>query len=193
MHIPRRLSQTLVSVFLLMLLCACNGTRQQHYLSASAMPSGPRTAAVLPFVNLTTHPNAGRIVADILSTELYGLEGYTFLETTAMLDTLKGGEEDLDYVMDKAVAQRTGARLGVDTVFYGSVSEFRYKRGLDQSPVVGVNIRMLDVHTGTVLWAASLSEAGGCFYGCDTSLNELTQQLCSDAVRAAANSIAVRN
>lgn len=169
---------------MLFALCACNASRQQNYVNTAAMPSGDRTAAVLPFVNLTAYPNAGRIVADILSTELYGLKGYTFLESTALLESLKGGEEDLEYILDKAVAKRVGTTLGVDTVIYGSVSEYHYKRGLDQSPVVGINIRMMDVKTGMVVWASSLTEAGGCFYGCDTSLNQLTQELCSKAVES---------
>ncbi len=186
----KSISNLLITMSLVLLLSACNATRQQHYLNTEAMPSGDRTAAVLPFVNLTTHPNAGRIVGDVLSTELYGLPGYTFLESTAMLESLKGGEEDLEYILDKTVAQRVGNSLGVDTVFYGSVSEFRYKRGLDQSPVVGINIRMLDVRTGTVVWAASLTQSGGCFYGCDTSLNLLTQQICHEAVKSFGATIA---
>lgn len=173
----------IMTAWLLISLTACSASQQQHFFNSAAMPAGGRTAAVLPLVNLTAHPNAGRIVSDILSTELYGLKGYAFLETTAMLESLKGGEEDLDYVMDKAVARRAGKTLGVDTVFYGSVSEFRYKRGLDQSPVVGVNLRMMDVKTGEVIWAASLTESSGCFYGCDTSLNMLTQTLCRKAVQ----------
>ncbi|UZP67401.1 CsgG/HfaB family protein [Desulfovibrio mangrovi] len=180
----------IITVLMLGALSACTASHQQHYVNTAAMPSGERTAAVLPLVNLTAHPNAGRIVSDILSTELYGLKGYTFLESTAMLESFKGGEEDLEYVLDKTVARRAGQTLGVDTVFYGSVSEFRYKRGLDQSPVVGVNIRMMDVKTGEVVWAASMTESGGCFYGCDTSLNMLTQELCQKAVQelsAAAN------
>jgi len=104
------------------------------------------------------------------------------MERTEMLETLKGGEEDLDTVLDKTVALRIGKRLGVDTVIYGSVSEYRYKRGLDEAPVVGINVRMLDVESGKVLWAESRSATGGWPWLWEDSLNRLAQKVCHDMV-----------
>jgi hypothetical protein len=104
------------------------------------------------------------------------------MERTAMLRHLKGDEMDLDEVLDRTVARQIGERLGVDTVIYGSVTEFRYKRGLDENPVVGINLRMLDVNTRQVLWAGSKSGTGGCFWFCEDSLNRLAQEVCHDLV-----------
>ena len=142
-----------------------------------------RHAAILPLVNLTTYPHAGRIVGDLLTTEMYASSGFRIMESTEMLERLKGEEEDLDRVLDRTVAQRIGARLGVDTVVFGSVTEYRYKRGLDEDPVVGINIRMLDVKSGNILAVGSRSETGGCFWFCEDSLNRLAQKVCHDLVR----------
>lgn len=145
-------------------------------------PEG-RHAAILPLVNLTTYPHAGRIVGDLLTTEMYASTRFRILESTGMLERLKGEEEDLDRVLDRAVAQRIGKTLGVDTVVFGSVTEYRYKRGLDEDPVVGINIRMLDVPSGDILWVGSRSETGGCFWFCEDSLNRLAQKVCHTLVR----------
>jgi len=172
----KRLS--LVSMLFVALLCsACSSSYHRQFIDAPSISTGQRHVAVLPLVNLTAHPNAGRAVGDILATEMYGLPGFTFLERTAMQEGIKGRDEDLEYAMDNAVAQKLGRKLGVDTVVYGSVTEYGYKRGIDQSPAVGVNLRMLDVASGAVLWAASSSENGGCFWVCDDSLNRLAQEI----------------
>jgi len=170
----------IVSLVLMFSLCGCYAN--QRYLSGKEIHGKARYVAVLPLVNLTTYPNAGRIVGDLLSTELYALTPFRLMERTEMLETLKGGEEDLDTVLDKTVALRIGKRLGVDTVIYGSVSEYHYKRGLDEAPVVGINVRMLDVESGKVLWAESRSATGGCPWPWGDSLNRLAQKVCHDMV-----------
>lgn len=157
---------------------------QQEYVRGTEIRAKARRVAVLPLVNLTTYPNAGRIVLDLLSTELYANTTFQIMEQTEMLEKLKGKEEDLDQVLDRTVALRVGEALGVDTVIFGSVTEYRYKRGLDEDPIVGVNIRMLDVKTNRILWAGSKSGAGGCFWFCEDSLNRLAQKVCYDLVIA---------
>lgn len=168
---------------------ACSNSYHRQFVDAPGIASGQRRVAVLPLVNLTAHPNAGRAVGDMLATEMYGLPGFSFLERTAMQEGIKGRDEDLEYVMDNAVAQKLGQKLGVDTVVYGSVTEYGYKRGIDQSPAVGVNLRMLDVQSGAVLWAASNSENGGCFWVCDDSLNRLAQVVVGKMVHSLAASL----
>jgi len=172
-----------------LLATACSGSYHRQFIDAPGIVAGQRHVAVLPLVNLTAHPNAGRAVGDMLATEMYGLPGFTFLERTAMQEGIKGKDEDLEYVMDNAVARKLGQRLGVDTVVYGSVTEYGYKRGIDQSPAVGVNLRMLDVKSGEVLWAASSSENGGCFWVCDDSLNRLAQVVVGKMVQSLAASL----
>lgn len=166
----------------LLLLSACSNSYRNTYIQSDKIKQR-RTVAVLPLVNLTPQPQAGRIVGDILTTELYMVPQLEIIERTQMIDQLLAdAEADVEFAMDKMVAQRAGQQLGVDAVVYGSVSEFRYKRGLDQSPAVGVNVRMLDVKTGEVLWASSSSLTGGCFFVCDDSLNRLAQKACHNIV-----------
>lgn len=171
-------------VLVVLLFAGCVSSYHQRYVQPEKMAGKGRNVAVLPLVNLTSHPQAGRIVGDVLSTELYAVSGFHLMERTEMQERINASDDDVEAVMDKAVAQKLGKELGADLVVYGSVSEFRYKRGIDQSPAVGINLRMLDVNTGEVLWAASMSKTGGCFITCDDSLNRLAQVVCRDMVQA---------
>jgi TolB-like protein len=183
----KKMQKTTGSVFLVLLgilVGAAGCSYRQDFVKGEEIGSRARWAAVLPLVNLTSYPNAGRIVGDLLTTELYALTDFKIMERTEMLAKLKGEEDDLDEVLDRAVALKVGKQLGVDTVIFGSVTEYRYKRGLDEDPVVGINIRMLDVKSDKILWAGSNSGTGGCFWFCEDSLNRLAQKTCHDMVAA---------
>jgi polysaccharide biosynthesis protein PelC len=178
-----KIMKVLTLVFLILLMVfsfACS--YRQGYVKGDEIRSRARWTAVLPLVNLTSYPNAGRIVGELLTTELYAQTDFQLMEMTEMLQKLKGNQDDLDQVLDRAVALRVGKRLGVDTVIFGSVTEYRYKRGLDEDPVVGINIRMLDVKNDKILWAGSDSATGGCFWFCEDSLNRLAQKTCHNMV-----------
>ncbi len=172
--------------FLIMILAGCSGSYIKGYVQPQGIASEARHAAVLPLVNLTTTPNAGRMVGDLLSTELYSSTKFQIMESTEMLKRVKGNNDDLEFVMEDAVAQKLGISLGVDTVIYGSVSEYQYKRGVNQSPTVGINLRMIDVSSGKVLWASSVSKSGGCFFGCTESLNSVAQEALAEMVASMA-------
>ncbi len=81
------------------------------------------------------------------------------------------------------MARRLGEKLGVDTVVYGSVGEYGYLRGIDQGPAVSVTLRMLDVPSGQVIWAASRSESSGCMAACTASVSETAQRLLAAMVQ----------
>jgi len=170
----------LVLTPLLLMLMAC--AYEQQYVRHAQIQSRARYVAVLPMVNLSSYPHAGRIVSDILATELYAQSTFQLMEESAVINQIRGNALDLDDVLDKMVVMDAANDLGVDTVIYGSVSEYRYKRGLNEDPVVGVNLRMLDVKTQKILWAGSKSRTGGCFWFCEDSLNRLAQQVCHELV-----------
>ncbi|NUB03562.1 hypothetical protein GBZ48_30550 [Azospirillum melinis] len=153
-----------------------------------ALPAGS-TVAVLPFENLTNHPNAGQIAADIVSTELYGVEGLRTLEVGRVRSRLSAGKPAADAASAGATAsadgqpdaapldaQAAGRTLGVDAVLAGSVSEYGYQHGLREEPVVGLNARLVRVSDGAVLWTSSQSEAGRGYFSRD-SVNNVAQRV----------------
>lgn len=178
-----RRTRWLAAIYAVVLMFFFGCSYQRGSVETGDILSEGRHAAILPLVNLTTYPHAGRIVGDLLTTEMYAATDLRIMESTVMLQRLKGDEEDLDRILDRTMAQRIGETLGVDTVVFGSVTEYRYKRGLNEDPVVGVSIRMLDVPSGNILWVGSRSETGGCLWFCEDSLNRLAQKVCHDMVR----------
>lgn len=172
-----------VPVLLLALgLAGCGGSfRTQAGTGRTLSPCTTRMA-ILPLVNLTTMPHAGRVSEDILATEVYAWSGFQILERGQMMQALNVSPDEVEGLMDTAVALDMGRRLGVDAVLFGSVSEFRYKKGLDEDPVVGLNLRLLDVASNRILWAESASASGSPWTG-TTSLNLLTQKVASTMVR----------
>ncbi len=173
-----------ITISLIFFFAGCSGTYMKEYVQPNGVAGEARHVAVLPLVNLTNTPNAGRMVGDLLTTELYASTPFDLMESTEMLKRIKGNEDDLDFVMEDAVARKMGSKLGVDTVIYGSVTEYQYKRGVNQSPAVGINLRMIDVASGNVLWASSSSKSGGCFFGCTESLNSVAQKTLAEMVAA---------
>lgn len=155
-----------------------------------ALPAGS-TVAVLPFENLTNHPNAGQIAADIVSTELYGVEGLRTVEVGRVRSRLSAAKPAADAAGAASTAtapadgqpdaapldaQAAGRTLGVDAVLAGSVSEYGYQHGLREEPVVGLNARLVRVSDGAVLWTSSQSEAGRGYFSRD-SVNNVAQRV----------------
>lgn len=149
----------------------------------AALPAGA-TVAVLPFENLTNHPNAGQIAADLVSTELYGVGNVRTVEAgrvrsrlsavkTADAGAATATETPADAPLD---VQAAGRALAVDAVLAGSVSEYGYQHGLREEPVVGLNARLVRVSDGAVLWTSSQSEAGRGYFSRD-SVNNVAQRV----------------
>jgi hypothetical protein len=81
-----------------------------------------------------------------------------------MTKIFKDQDVRLPKFSDRVVATEIGRRLGADGVFIGSVSEFRYRKDFDpeveeEEPVVGINLRLVNVHSSTVIWGGSHSRS----------------------------------
>ncbi|MEQ8587020.1 MAG: hypothetical protein RLO01_10835 [Thalassobaculaceae bacterium] len=176
-----RLTAALFLVLGLALTGCASGDRQaRDYLAPSADVANLRIA-VLPFENLTNYPNAGRIAAELLATELYERGIFQLQEPSETLRTLAQLKVDPDNLTSVAAAQQAAGLLDVDAVIVGSVSEFGYQQGLREEPVVGLNARLVEAGSGTVLWASSHSALGGGYLE-RGSLNATAQRVVSAMV-----------
>lgn len=146
---------------LVLLLGGCGYRYMRSYMAPAGKLQNLSVIAVLPFENLTDHPNAGEIVADLVSTELYALERYKVIDAqTALKQYLDAGGVPQP-AADRVFAQQVGAKIRADAVLYGSVQEYVYR--LDKTrlgprePAVSFTLRMVDTTTGVVIWASSIS------------------------------------
>lgn len=176
----------LLILFSIALHISCT-PREQSFMKGDRIHSRARFVALVPFVNLTSNPQAGKIVTDLMTSEIYSVPNFKIMEQTALNEKIKKSEdynEDyFDDILDNISAKKIGKLLGVDTVIFGSVSEYRYKMDLSEVPVVGINIRLMDVESGKILWTASKSKTGRSSWLAKDSLNSLAQKTCHELVR----------
>lgn len=139
--------------------CAPKAHRSE-YLGSQSARANVKSAAVIPFENLTARPDAGRLFADRVAAELGTkvrvVERPASEAALKKLDILPGG------TVDRVAAQKIGEMLAVDAVVYGSIAEARdgeSARG-PGTAVMGVSLRMIDVKTGAYLLAGSYSASG---------------------------------
>ncbi|GFK95130.1 hypothetical protein NNJEOMEG_02988 [Fundidesulfovibrio magnetotacticus] len=165
-------------VLFVLSVSGCAGESVSVYVTPGANLRAKRTVAIMPLANLTTHPSAGQIISDLLYTELRTVQSFRLLENTEVWNRMAGKDQDIE---DAALTQRArqlGQDLLVDAVLFGAVTEFRYKRGLDEEPAVGITLRLMDVASGQVLWVATISRVGGCDLFCKDSLSRSAQTIC---------------
>jgi len=165
------------------LLFSCTSYHQQ-FIEQDVILSKDRHIAVLPFFNLTAYPHAGKIVSDLVLTEMYALTDFQIMDQTKVMSILNKEDEDMERLMSQTTAKKIGKMLNVDSVIYGSVTEFRYKRSLNEVPVASISIRLLDIKSNRILWAGSKSSVGGICWFCDDALTRLAQTIAHDLVKS---------
>ncbi len=89
----------LLLLAILILICSC--THQSSFVNRKAIHSKKRHVAVLPFINFTAYSNAGKIVSDILNTELYRQTNFKIMDQTAVFEKLNKEGDFLDQVLEK--------------------------------------------------------------------------------------------
>jgi polysaccharide biosynthesis protein PelC len=152
----RKLS-VLVIIVLFTFLSSCGGT------GTTVVRSGPVRSTgrwvILPVVNNSETPQAGERLEAILDTLLR--KG-----GVGTLDRYPPPKEDDTHLVSSDRQRYEAALEWARTAKYdyaasGSVEEWRYKSGLDAEPAIGISVRVLEVATGNVLWAATGTRTGG--------------------------------
>ncbi|WP_323118809.1 penicillin-binding protein activator LpoB [Burkholderia alba] len=154
----RRPASLVAACCLAAALSACSVV-DRSALDRSRPPFEPgATWTVLPIANTTETPQAGQRAAAIAQT-LLAAGG------VAKLTRYPGGSAD-ETLFDPAQpdAQKdalTWARAQrIRYALTGSVTEWRYKAGVDGEPAVGLAFDVIDVDSGNVIWSAAGSRTG---------------------------------
>jgi len=110
--------------------------------------------AVMPFkapVEL-----AGASISDMFATEILKTYKYQLVERSQMEQVLGEQALGLKGVIENSVAIRVGKMLGVQGVIIGTVPEYGMRAvGSSELPSVGINVRMIDVETGAIVWSVT--------------------------------------
>jgi len=151
------------------LLAACTGAASslRDFVTDATPPRVGMTIAVLPFENLSSHPHAGQIVAQLIATELYNRRLFLQIEESEIRRRLAEKRLDGKELGRETVAREIAEALAVDAVLVGSVQDFGYRYGLRPDPVVAAAARLVG-RDGAVLWGGSFGEIGAASGAGDT-------------------------
>ena len=129
-----------------------------HKIQESESFGSNETWLMLPFLNHSDTPEAGKRAADIAATLMRSKGISHVVENYApnSNNVLSGFDQQKKLQEAITWGQQKKYRYG----FSGSVQEWRYKSGLDSEPAVGITLKVIDLNDGKVLWSASGSKTG---------------------------------
>lgn len=130
------------------------------------------TLAVMPFHSVSEARDSGMIVSDILTNQLLGKYAVVTPELVAA--------RLADRESDSLSPSEAGALVGAPYILTGRVTEYTYKAGVGETPVIGVTARLVDVSSGVVVWSATQTGTGGGNWFQEDSLSCLTVMICKD-------------
>ncbi len=144
----------LVIVLLLGMTAGCSTLTSTPAVSVDAAQGW----VLLPINNLSDTPQADSQALIMLETQLrtHGVQqiaAYAPLQNVS-LRTLLNPVRQLDDAMEWA--RKSGYRYGLT----GTINEWNYRSGADKEPVVGMNMKLVDISTGEVLWQANAARTG---------------------------------
>ncbi|MDD5223820.1 MAG: LPS assembly lipoprotein LptE [bacterium] len=122
-----------------------------------------KTVAVAPFTNLTSTKDAQKVIVELLVQSLFGGGKYSVVANDSVLKAVPKAAPN--GIIDRTQAQKLGQSLKADAVIIGTVSEYWYQEEQkyypDREPAVGITARLVDVRSGAVIGAVSVSKTGG--------------------------------
>ncbi len=162
-----------IYVLLVVILQSCSviDTKSNQQLDSN------KSWALLPFQNHTTTPRTAERIESIVSTLLYkhGIH---------QLTTYPRANDDSGFPVldDRQIQQRAFDWAKQNQIQYavtGSVEEWRYKSGVGGEPVVGLNIRIIEINTGHTVWSATGSRSGWSSQSLTGTTQKLIRELLS--------------
>ncbi|VAX16821.1 hypothetical protein MNBD_NITROSPINAE02-955 [hydrothermal vent metagenome] len=134
--------------------------RGSAFVSPDARKKTYKKVGVMPFrapIEL-----AGASISDMFTTELLKTYKYKLIERSQIEQVLEEQALGLKGVTDSALALKVGKMLGVDGVIVGTVPEYGLRAvGEYELPAVGINVRLIDGETGSIVWSITDSAIAG--------------------------------
>ncbi|UCG51936.1 MAG: hypothetical protein JSW58_17525 [Candidatus Latescibacterota bacterium] len=119
---------------------------------------------VVPFQNLSSDRLAGEKFSTEFTTALLAANKFEVVEqgifVNAVVRTV--GSRTVPDGLTADQLKKVAEATGVQGVFEGVVTQYNMSSsGGESLPVIGVEARLVDTETGTIVWKATISERGG--------------------------------
>jgi len=176
---------TAVTLMVILLIGGC-GTSGVRYHNPQMDFSSIKSAAVLPFTNLTKEASAAERVRDVFTTTLLATgamyvippgEVFRGLARTNPADPTRPSSEE---------AKRLAGVVGVDVVITGTVREYgEVRSGQTAANTISISMQMMEAQTGRVVWTGSVTKGGitvkdRLFGGGGEPMDEVTRKAVED-------------
>jgi curli biogenesis system outer membrane secretion channel CsgG len=152
-------------VFYVFLILGCAGGVATSFIYSDFNFGQVERVAIVPFENLSLEQGTGNYVSRVFMTELLATNTFDIVEpgeVTKVLATqglVKAAELNLDQI------KKIASDLKVQAIILGSVGESTPLRtGTLNSHLISIDIRMVDVETGTTVWSSNVNTTGPGFF-----------------------------
>lgn len=145
----------LILLLVAVALSGCTTLKQTEF--GNIIPAD-KEWALLPFINNTETPYAAERAEAITQALLYarGVGKVTMASVESKEDELLPDRGTKRYSQGLEWARKQGIPYAVT----GTVTEWRYKVGLDGEPVVGMTLLVMEMPEGKVVWSGSAGRSG---------------------------------
>ena len=138
--------------------CRSAGSR---YLHPNVDLAALKTAAVLPFENLTADRTAADKVQKIVVAELLALGVFEVVEPGTVVKAIRAERAESVDALGPPELQKIGAACKADVLFLGAVVDFADNRsGSTPAPEVTIQLRMVETQSGVTVWSSSRTRSG---------------------------------
>ncbi len=179
-------------LLVMLILAGCAGTHRA-YLNDQADLEFYSRVAVVPFWTTAGDRDAGVRLADLFTTELMITGKYEVVEPGRFRNLLAEKQVSLDPQrrgLPRDKVKEVGEAAGAQALFEGTVLSYEMARvGQSSFPLITVELRMVDVESGELIWMTTLTRKGGPtvpFFGWGEihTLDELAQKVAQDLARS---------
>src|SRR3989338_3444063 len=156
-HLNRQNKRVLLVLLALLLFLGFSCSHAQYEAQPFSL-SRKAAVAVLPFSNLTSYPRAGHIVAEVMTVQLAKKKEILVVDHSSVAAALKEKKMKLSRSLAQARFTDIGNAANLQYILTGSVTEYRYTRGVAEGPAVAFQVKLIATPTGKVVWRGSASD-----------------------------------
>ncbi len=145
--------------FLLSLLTAC-GSREYLVRPAPQLAQFNRVA-VFPFENLSSDPEAGDRVTNMVVSELHNVNVLNVVEPGEVQQFIIRSRIRFASQLDLDLIREASRQLNADGIMFGCVNEYDViPTDLGPLPAVSLTVRLVNASNGDIVWASTYSLQG---------------------------------
>ena len=179
----------IVSIFIAGIVLASPGAARADSLMYAApgfsLVRGT-TLAVAPFQNLSQMQSAGAVVSNSLANEFVRSRMFRVYGENLFQVRMPYAGLNPALPVDRSIAMKIGQPIGLSYVIFGSVVEYGYQltpQGSRSLPIVGVDVRIVDIHSGKIVFAGSFAKEGEAGGTLDSVAKRVAREIYEKAVR----------